>query len=449
MKRLSLGLLLLGWTVAFAQDPGENPPIRAQAAAEDFRHWTDRVPLTFPPAASGQYVRVPLSPALYGKALPSLQDVRLATEDNRVLPYAVVTLNGETEQAVRDGRTFDRVTLPDRSERLSVDLGERPGEHNEILLDVQARSYGRSVLVETSDEGNRYAKLFEGELIYLTVAGQTIDQRRFTYSPSRSRYLRVTLGRDRVETNMGTVLRDVQIRYRITRPAQTQRGQVVSRLQREPVRVDGEAGSAWNLTLPDRLPVSTLRFRVPAQKIERPWRLETILESNPYWESPRQLIANGILRREADAPEELITLHFPETHARQLRLTIQDARNAPLEIQEMEYELITRLLVFQAPPAAKNLFAYVGNADAPPPRYEMTLPADIVRLPEGVAGARMQNPRYEPPPPPVEAWTERNRWLIDATTLIALAVLAALLTQMALSNLRAVGSGLKPKTGEE
>jgi hypothetical protein len=421
-------MFLIGGAVAYAQPP--------EAAPEDLSWWMHRATLTVPAVARGQFVQVPVTPALYGKAMRSLQDVRLVDGDNRVLPYAVVTLNGQTEQALRSGRTFDRLTLPDRSERRSVDLGERPGEHNEITLDVQTRSHGRPVLLEASDDGKSYAKLFEGELVYLTVGGQTIDQRRFSYPASRSRYLRVTLGPDRVDTSMGPILREVQIGYRLVHPARVKRGSIVSVLVREPVRINGESGSAWNLTFPDRLPLTALHLRVPPQRIDRPWKLESVEQRTDYWASPRGQLANGVLRRAADAPDEPLTLRVPETLVQQVRLSIQDARNAPLDLREIEYEYVEQVLVFQAPAAPTELWAYFGNPEAPEPRYEVTLPAKVETLREGVMGARMDNPRYQPPPPPTVAWTERNRWLIDGTTLIALAVLAALLVPMALANLR-------------
>ena len=429
MKRLIAGMSLLLASMAGAQAPN-------QAAPEDLFRWSHRVLLTLPNAPEGAFVQVPLAPALYGQAKPDLSDVRLATDDGRVLPFAVVEWTGQTEQAVRDGKIFDRRILPDRSEQLSMDLGERPGEHNEIALEVQTRSYGRAVRLEASDDGSRFAELAKGELVYLTIGGQSIDQRRLGYLTSRSRYLRLTLGPDRVDTTEPPVLRNFEVRYRLERPAQMQRAAVASVSKREPVRQGGEAASAWTIVLPDRVPVSALYVQVAAQQIERRWQVEVLLDGPSYWEPRQRLIASGVLRRAADAPEEAIALTFPETQARRLRLTITDARNAPLTLGEVEYGSIKRTLVFQRPAAVQTIYAYLGNPEAPPPRYEITLPADVSKLPEGVAGARQENPLYQPPPPPVLPWSERNQWLIDAVTLVGVALLAGLLLSLALANLR-------------
>ncbi|MFQ3594159.1 MAG: DUF3999 family protein [Gemmataceae bacterium] len=429
MKCLMGGLLLFAVVGVLAQ--GAN-----QAAPEDLTQWMHRIPLKLPEVAQGQFVQVPLTPALYGVAQETLQDVRLGLADGTMLPYAVVELNGSTQLAVREGKIFDRLILPDRSEQLTIDLGERPDQHNEIVLDVSARSYGRAVRIEASNEGNRFAELAKGELVWLSVGGQSIDQRQLFYGASRTRFLRITLGSDRVDTTAPPVLRDVRVRYRLEQPAHKQRGPVVSVSPREPVRLKGEAASAWTLTLPDRVPVVALCLQLAAQQIERPWRVERLLEGSNYWEPRLEVVGSGVLRRAASDPEEPIQLPLQERYAQQLRLTIVDARNMPLNLAEVEYETIKRLVVFQAPAPGQVVYAYAGNPTAPPPRYEMTLPPDLTQLPEGLAGARLDNPNYQPPPPAIVPWTERNRWLIDALTVGAASVLALLLLSMALANLR-------------
>jgi hypothetical protein len=414
-------------------------PAQEQAAREDLRGWKYAHSLSWSPDQAGQWLQLPLPPSVFEAAQSSLADLRLADEQGRAVPYALRTLDGSVERQDIDARRFDRVTLSDGSERLTLDLGERPPEHNALRLEVTQKSYGREFLLEASEDGTTFHKLFQGELVYLAIGNQSIDQRSFIYPASRARYVRVTLKPDRVRATEGTILRDVFLSYRDERPARRVERQLYSVSPREAIRHGGDAASAWRITLQAREPISALQLRTNQRMINRSYILQRLPDEEQTelaWEGSRDIIARGRILREADAPNEPIVLRFGEVQAKRLRLIVVDSRNAPLDLNFLGYEATARVLLFRAPAQDTDLNLFVGSTTAPAPNYEITLPEGWEDLPTASLSPQHKNPAFVPPPPPVEAWTERNRWLLDGSLIASLLVLGSLLTRMALTGLK-------------
>lgn len=412
---------------------------RAQDAAEreDLQRWKTFVPLSVP-ADEGKLAAAIVPPAVFGGAHPRLEDLRLVDARGRPIPYALRTLEArQVRREVEDAKPFDRVTLPDGSERLALDLGERAPEHNEVAVTIGSPCYGRPVLIEASEDRKTWNKLLDdAEAVHLRVAGQTIDRRRFSYPPSRLRYVRVTLRPDRIKVPDAPMLRSAVVSFSVEQPGKLSSGR--ARLQsREPVRARGDAGSAWVLDLgDDNVPVSRLTLTVAEEQFQRPF----ILEVHEPGSMPRPL-TEGMLRRKPGDPP--LAIHFREVQTRWLKLTIIDSRNPPLSLHGVEYAAAARQLVFRVPAGGGELRAYVGNPEAMAPNYDFAaaLPGTLGDLPAGDFGARQASPDYVPPPVRVPPWTERHAWLLDGVFVVSLLVLAGLLTQLARAGIRRADAG--------
>jgi len=400
------------------------------AVREDLRQW--RYQLTVPTPADAGLAAVELTPAVFGKARPGLQDLRLTDGNGEPIPYA---LRVQRERQVRrevKARPFGRQTLPDGSEQLSLDLGASPPEHNELAVDVAATSYGRPLVLEGSADGEGWGTILDkAEVVRLSAGGQAIRTTNFPYPASRQRYLRVTLKPDRIDKSTATLC-GVGVLFSVNEPGRWNQGEAAIEY-RDPVRDSySEPASAWVLNLGDaNVPVSRLTLDVDQPQFERRFRLEAYEPGRPG-----QPLTSGTLSRQAG---EAVVVEFPETAAHRLKLVVVDSRNEPLRLTRATYAAPSRLLVFRKPAnAAEPLRLFVGNPSAEAPNYDFaaTVPAVLDGLSAPTPGSRDENPAYVPPPPELLPVTERYPLLLDGVLVVALLVLGWLLFLLARTAIR-------------
>src|SRR5205814_1202942 len=127
--------------------------------------------------------------------------------------------------------------------------------------------------------------------------GHTVDVRKFSYPPSRFRYLRV-----RVSPFVGADDHPQIQAVRVYHSVQTE-GEYVTRPAalafREAVRADGDQpGSAWTITLANgaQTPIEKLSFDIDGDEFDRPYRLE-VVPANEENQGPfppqRMILASG------------------------------------------------------------------------------------------------------------------------------------------------------------
>ena len=421
---MHLALVLLAAGVA--------PPVAAaesSAQRENLAKWPTRFALAPAEAKPGSLVGVTLSPEVFGKSTPGQGDLRLADAGGDAIPYALRVRTPRDVPEVRTGKPINAVTRPDGTLECSIDLGENPGEHNEVFIPLPGRSYHRSVRVEGGDNNKTWNVLLKDALlINLSSGRQVIDQRRFSYPPSRYRYLRVQVGKDTVPEPKAAKLESFQVLRNVRLPGVTDAydGQVT---RSDPGRFQNAYATATLIDLgAERVPVSGLLIDVNEREFARPYFLEAENEAGWY------MVMQGELRPNLTGGP--IAVRFPETPARRLRLQVIDASNTPLTIRAARFEVVRREVLFRLPAEMKTpLYLYAGNPQAQPPAYDFATQL----LPEAKAEATASvsageaNPAYVPPPVP---WSEEHPRLIDGVLGFAGVVLAAILAALARAAIR-------------
>jgi hypothetical protein len=365
-----------------------------------------------------------LTPPVFDGARPDLADLRLYGGDQEV-PYALRVRRKEDLRQPFAAREFNRTTHPDRSAEVTLDLGESPGEHNEIEVVTPGSDFRRPLRVEGSDDGKSWNTVLDKvHLIHFAEGGQVVDIHRFKYTPSRYRYLRVRVSPDASVANDAPVLSSVAVLHEVhedgdyrTWPAFVE--------PRQPVPAYDGPGSAWFIRLGENgeaAPCESMTLEVGDTELVRPYRLEI---ANP--DEPAQVIGSGELRRQAAEANKPLVISFPEVTARRLRLVVTDQRNPPLSLTGAQYTAAARQVIFRPADVKGPLRLYFGNPKAAPPGYDFarTLPATLEPAPvETTLAPRTRNPDYRPPPKP---WTERYPWAIYVVLGTASAVLLILL----------------------
>lgn len=429
MRRLNMVILALALLGSAVPAVRGQPPDSATESLSAWQ-WYHEVQIPEGEPALADFL---LTPSVFDRAQPTLHDLRLYNARGREMPFSLRIRRRQNEQRPLKANVFNRAINPDRSAEISLDLGEARVEHNLIEVATTGREFRRALRVESSDDEMKWSTLLEGKhlLHFEDVQGPKVDVRKFHYTPSRFRYLRVRVSPyagvadDAPAITAATVYHSVQTPGEfVTQPANLQ--------AREPVPGDGGPGSAWLITFGNNelAPCESLTFNVGDDEFVRPYRLEI---ANPG--EPRQIIAQGELRRRTRDKHKPLVISFQEVTARRLRLVVTDYRNPPLHLTGVQYTAPARQIIFE-PPADTDeaLKLYFGNPKAQEPGYDFAsnLPKTIdpppVRTTLGNADAEpQQNPKYVIPPKP---WSERWPWgvyvVLGATSLVLLGVLGAL-----------------------
>jgi hypothetical protein len=436
-----IGLVVAAWALAAgcvtAADEG--------TVAEPLAGWEWFQELTWDAKKTPARVDFVLPPGVFDKARPDLGDLRLIDGRGHPVPYALRVRRARDECMALRAREFNRATAVDRSAEVSLDLGERAPEHNEIDVVTDGRDFRRRLHLEGSNDERTWAVLLDRAwLVRFEVGPQQVDVHHHTYPASRFRYLRVRVLPDRSLDDDRPALTAVGVFHTVGVP-----GEEVTLPAhpgpREAVPAPGGPGSAWTIEFGgNRVPCERLRFDVAGDEFVRPFEVTAWDETVRH-----QVLAGGEWRRRRGEEPRPLEVTFSEILARQLRLTVTDYRNPPLAVQGVTYSAPARQVVF-APPAGQPppLRLYFGNPDAAPPHYDFaaTLPEKLDPPPlRAELGEPQNNPDYRPPPRPL---TERWPWLVyvvlGAASVVLLAVLAALAREaVARHDRRAVSPGTR------
>jgi hypothetical protein len=369
-----------------------------------------------------------LTPSVFDKARPDLNDLRLYDAQGQETPYALRIRKREDVKQAMPGKMFNLVTHVDRSVELTLDLGETRGEYNEIDVGTTpAKEFRRRLQVDGGDDGKTWSNVLNQTLAHFEADGQTLNVRRFTFDrPSRFRYLRVRVHPAAGSTDDKPTFTGVTVFHEVHDPGDY-RTQAAVLEPRQPVPADSGPGSAWFIHFGnyELAPCEQLELDVSDEEFVRPYRIEIY---NP--DGQPQPVTSGELRRRAGDPKKPFIIPFPSevTTARRLRLIVTDQRNPPLNLTAVRYTAAARQVIFRTPEQPDTLRLYFGNPTAGAPGYDFasTLPTKIEATETRLSDERHQqpNPVYQPPPKP---WTERMPWLVYVVLGVASAVLLGLL----------------------
>lgn len=383
-----------------------------------------------------------LDPALYDLTVPlevmdksrsDLSDLRLFDAQGKEIPYAIRIRRDVDETTIVGGSLFNQANVGSASE-VSVDLGEDPGEHNEVEIETGGRNFRRRVTVEGGDTGKDWKTLQSGALIFgFEAQNKTVQSYRVSYPASRYRFLRVRVFSDDLADDEPPAIRNVSaVKVRRDRGELTTWNVNVPSYQL--LRYEGAPASAWNIDLGFYIPCDRLILNIEEPTFSRPFHVEAVDD-----EQNLRLVAAGELTRRVGEETKPIVIRFDqEEQVRKLRMVIKDHSNQTLLLHEIKAAAPARQLVFElrATPA-QPLRLFYGNAKAEAPHYdfERELAAKLSNTPVRVGvGPATANPDYQPEPLPL---TERVPWLIYIVLGVSSLILGIILWKLAQSSMNA------------
>jgi len=392
--------------------------------------WPNYVELNPTPKAGVYKLTIPLY--VMGQSRDDLGDLRLFDSENREIPYAIRILQTMDQRQESGSKLFNRATVGSASEA-TIDLGDNPGEHNEVEVQTPGGDFRRLVTVEGSDSGRDWRMLKNDGVVFdFESNGRNVSSNHVKYPASRYRYLRVRVSADEVSDDGVPEIASVKVSRTFHQEGFLTTWSVFVP-EYQLWRNQGAHATTWTIDFGSRVPCSQLTLTIADPSFYRPFQVENV--GDP--QNPR-LLASGNLSRRADEKVEPQVITFDqEEHVQRIKLQVTDYSNQPLNIVTIEAAAPAREVVFELKqPQTLPLRLYFGNQKISEPHYdfEKELEAKLKANPSSTAvGTTQKNPAYTPEPLP---FTERLPWLIYLVLAASSVVLGWILFSLTKSTLR-------------
>ncbi len=394
-----------------------------------FAAWEWRADVT---AARGRFTALVLTPEMCNAcARPDLSDLRLADADGREVPYAIAAERDIEELVEIRGKELNREQVDPATSRLTVDFGAAIVK-NRLAVATSGTNFVRRVRVEGSDDQQTWVELLKDGIV-AAVAGQprpfeTID----LGADNNYRFVRVS-ARKMAEEEAAPEIGGVQCWWRVVVTAAPI---VHERTLLEYTHDETRRTSTASVDFTQRhLPITRLKLALagdPGRVFRRTCRVfgrnsleheEAVKFETGESADSRRVVTpwasagTGIVSRDAEGRESLtLAVRAP---FRYVKIEIENGDSPPLSLAAIQGICYATYAVFQ--PAGQERFtAYLGNAEAAPPRYEVEALAavDLRTVPKAAANELVaQKPAGDKEPAAGQTFV----WV-----LMALAVLATL-----------------------
>ena len=422
------------------------------AEAFDAEDWGWQWPVEIEPDTGG-FKLLQLTPEVVDAARLDLGDLRLVTDHDEFVPYALRQHVTEPLRTERPARIINRAYVAGAFERAVLDFGE-PLEKQRIRVTLSGSDYRRRTEVEGSDDGTSWATLRDDALLFHIDGRNAPDADDFVVDVielpvNTHRFLRLTVhamadedGRFAIEKGVAAIHRGAHDR-------------TAAPLHEVPLAAEAIAHDRRHtdveLDLGHRhLPVARLTVAVGNAYFYRGVELHgrnsithrerRITETGTREievETPWRALHRGVIHRIADdngIDREALALEQLHAPYRHLRLRIHDQDNPPLSIIAVRVQRRPlAALAFEHEPSRRyTLFA--GHPDADPLRFDLARAAGRGlegELPAATLGASERR-HVEPLARP---WTERYPALVWIALLTAMGILG-LAVRRAFANLR-------------
>jgi hypothetical protein len=340
---------------------------------------------------------------------PDLADLRVTSGLDEV-PYVIEKMSGSHRQTEVSSGALNQGVNASGDLELTVDVGTDQ-RHNGLRLSTTRINFRQKVSVSTSDDGRNWMRVRDDGYIF----DFSQDQRQVSvlnvgYPISTRRYVRLTV----YGWNDPKAVLQCFVTLEENKPPIRD---LMATLKVEPQQEAKTQSTlfTWDLGLPG-IPHDQLMLDVDTPAFQRAAAVESSQDGKDW-----SFLGLGVLSR--FRKEQSLTLDFPESHNRYLRLRVYNRDDRPLAVKAAALNVIRSRVKFKLA-SGGSYWLYYGNQDAHAPSYDLReLLAREAPAPEAafVAGTEETNPAYREKPPPVKPWSEQHPTVLYVT--LALAVL--------------------------
>lgn len=402
------------------------------SAAFDPAGWTWQSPIDSQTSAG--FVALPVSPEIFDRSQPSLNDLRITDSAGHLIPHIIKWgKTSDTEQAEwLPVKLINPVYQPNQYSRVTLDFGKTQ-EKNRLRVHASGQNFRRRATVEASSDSQKWEMLAENQWLFdISLPGKEFRVDTMDIPANNFRYLRITL------MNMPD----------------------------DPRRVDIESAEACLVTKTGEKSLAPVLVKITAAQVDEKthesiWEFDTGYRNQPLWSAtfqfsdgffhrgfelsgrnslkekqtvrtetgpaeratdvPWQSGAQGVLYRikEKAQTSEHLNVEGLSLPCRYLQLRIFNADSPPLTLTTCTLTRRTASVIFETGPG-RSLTLYGGNPGCGGPSYDLAASIrtlEDAQLPAANAGPATPITAAPRPAP----WTERHAALIWAALLVAVA----------------------------
>ncbi len=359
---------------------------------------------------------IPLDSEVLRNTREDLADLRLCTGDGQEIPYQITPYLLPQEGSIQ-AQLIDQAKHENKY-LLTLDLQQSGYLHNKVVLDTSAKDdYLADVKIEGSNDNKTWNFIALDKILSVQPA---YKKNEVNYPSSTSRYVRLTVT---PSANQSLLINTATISFR---PIDTQVFQEIpsALVSREEDDKNGKSLLVIDLGVKGyyleniRLPISGQNYR----------RHVALFSSNDRkeWQSiaPSEYI---YYYKWADYEAVHDSIAVNNSGGRYIKLEIDNGNSPPLNIGQIQVVgNVPRLL---ADLKQGSYILWYGSSNASTPSYDLASFAQLIdkkNLPSVKLGLENKNEAYKAPQ---QAWTERNRWLLNVTIIIAVLLLGAIIVR--------------------
>jgi hypothetical protein len=356
---------------------------------------------------------------VWDKASPGLADLRVADASWSEVPHVVHARTGRSSREWRSTALSETGFVPGGYTQAVADVGEHPGRHNTLEVEIVERDFFAWAEIAASDDRVTWRIVRERAPVYRFEKDGLAGTGVVSYPETHARWLRLRLHAE----DAGLTVR----RLRVAAEEHEEPELVV--LPVSAVR-DGDAPrgeSRFRAEFGDTgTPVGAVRFRTTRVLFHRPATIEVSNDGTTWKTTGTGDIYRSVARTEGSgAWSEQLAVRFGEARGRYWRITVADRNDPPIDDLAVELLGTPRHLLFQPSRAGAVHHMLYGNGRATAPDYELARlttfedrePARAVE-----AGPESENAAWVSPEP----WTERHPVVLWVALVLAVGVLVVL-----------------------
>ncbi|NMC28321.1 MAG: hypothetical protein GYA42_09290 [Syntrophomonadaceae bacterium] len=368
------------------------------------------------PAQKPGFALVQLDSEAMENCQSTFADIRVTDQNGREIASQVVQPGQNL--VVQTVSLLNAINYPDHTS-ITIDMGPNQRPHNRLDLTIDMNmnktdAYLREVEIMASDDAYTWGKLGSGKIF----AYQYQQYNQITYPTSTMRYLQVNIMNQAGESPLRVSSAQLLFLAGNIYVGQALPAAVLTQ------RTDRTTTTlVVDLGVPNYM-VTEVEIRASDRNYDRNITITTSAKAEVKGQE-ELLASERIIAYDWNnynlAKDRVNVYHFSR---RYLIISILNQDSPALDIKGISvYGAAPYVLAELAAPS----ILWYGNPQANAPIYDLRQFADLISktdLPVQNIGPQQSNPAYQPP---VVPWTERNKWLLDATIVLVAAGLAALI----------------------
>ncbi|MFZ2188969.1 MAG: DUF3999 family protein [Candidatus Moraniibacteriota bacterium] len=368
-------------------------------------------------SAGGNLLKVTLDDNVFSSSTKDLSDLRIIDGENREVPFKLVSGRASFKSDRVPVKMINNSYVSGESSQVILDLGNSGNLVNNLTINTISENFQRNVKVLGGNDMNSWNVLRDNGYIYDFTdkkANFKSQNTKISFPDSAYHYIKIEIaddGGNPVKINSVETSNTIEEKTRgYERHPQFKSSEKTDKKITEIVADLGVSG------------IPTDRMNIESRNVNFN-RAILIYASNDENAKNWDYLGQGYIFRYS-TPKftgENVTLSFPETTKRYLKLEIINKDDVPLSISGLSSFSVYREVIFQANVSEKYRLFY-GNSKADYPQYDLEKYFEYLE-PDKAMEARItnqkDNPNYIAEKEPEKPLTERIPYLLSGILTLA------------------------------